>query len=99
MICAAVMVGCLFLQAQEKDKDKDKDTPQAASAGTTKSADSQDSKSAAPASAAPAQQGQADDNPLNRKRPNTKAAKIEKMGQVYKKWLDDDVRWIIPDET
>jgi len=96
MICAAVMVGCLFLQAQEKDKDKD--TPQAASAATTKSADSQDSKSAAPASAAPAQPGQADDNPLNRKRPNTKAAKIEKMGQVYKKWLDDDVRWIITDE-
>ena len=90
------MVGCLFLQAQEKDKDKD--TPQAASAATTKSADSQDSKSAAPASAAPAQPGQADDNPLNRKRPNTKAAKIEKMGQVYKKWLDDDVRWIITDE-
>jgi GWxTD domain-containing protein len=91
VICAAVMVGCLFLQAQEKDKDKD--TPQAASDAKTKSADSQDSKSAAPA-----QQGQADDNPLNRKRPNTKAAKVEKMGQVYKKWLDDDVRWIITDE-
>lgn len=39
-----------------------------------------------------------DQDPLKRPRPETKAARTEKLGGVYKKWLDEDVRWIITDE-
>jgi len=39
------------------------------------------------------------EDPLKRARPkDTKKADIEKLGGVYKKWLDEDVRWIITDE-
>jgi GWxTD domain-containing protein len=42
-------------------------------------------------------EGQQD--PLKRPRKkDDKAANIEKLGGVYKKWLDEDVRWIITDE-
>jgi GWxTD domain-containing protein len=38
-------------------------------------------------------------DPLKRQRKkDDKAANIEKLGGVYKKWLDEDVRWIITDE-
>src|SRR5712671_6485313 len=38
-------------------------------------------------------------DPLKRPRKkDDKAAQIEKLGGVYKKWLDEDVRWIITDE-
>jgi GWxTD domain-containing protein len=38
-------------------------------------------------------------DPLKRqRRKDDKAANIEKLGGVYKKWLDEDVRWIITDE-
>ncbi|HXA85100.1 MAG TPA: GWxTD domain-containing protein [Candidatus Dormibacteraeota bacterium] len=38
-------------------------------------------------------------DPLKRPRKkDDKAANIEKLGGVYKKWLDEDVRWIITDE-
>jgi GWxTD domain-containing protein len=53
------------------------------------------------AAAAPAQAGQSDaqQDPLKRQRKSDeKAANIEKLGGVYKKWLDEDVRWIITDE-
>ncbi|HXO37262.1 MAG TPA: GWxTD domain-containing protein, partial [Candidatus Acidoferrum sp.] len=46
-------------------------------------------------------QAQADgqQDPLKRPRKkDDKAANIEKLGGVYKKWLDEDVRWIITDE-
>ena len=44
-----------------------------------------------------AQNGQ--DDPLKRPRKkDDKAAQIEKLFGVYKKWLDEDVRWIITDE-
>jgi GWxTD domain-containing protein len=46
-------------------------------------------------------QAQSDDqqDPLKRPRKkDDKAANIEKLGGVYKKWLDEDVRWIITDE-
>jgi GWxTD domain-containing protein len=49
----------------------------------------------------PASPGKADaqQDPLKRERPkDNKAAQIEKLGGVYKKWLDEDVRWIITDE-
>jgi GWxTD domain-containing protein len=39
------------------------------------------------------------DDPLKRTRkPDEKDAIKEKLGGVYKKWLDEDVRWIITDE-
>ena len=38
-------------------------------------------------------------DPLKRPRKgDTKQSNIEKLGGVYKKWLDEDVRWIITDE-
>ncbi len=54
-----------------------------------------------PASATPASPAQPDaqQDPLKRPRKkDDKAAQIEKLGGVYKKWLDEDVRWIITDE-
>src|SRR5450755_1548171 len=67
-----------------QDKDKDKDT-----------------KSSEDTGAAAAQGNQAD--PLKRPIPekqrkkNAKALKIE-LSKTYRKWLDEDVRWIITDE-
>ncbi len=58
-------------------------------------------KSDQDSAAAPAKQGQSDaqQDPLKRQRKSDeKAANIEKLGGVYKKWLDEDVRWIITDE-
>ncbi len=58
-------------------------------------AQEKDSKAGASAQAQP--DGQQD--PLKRARKkDDKAANIEKLGGVYKKWLDEDVRWIITDE-
>src|SRR5215472_12039552 len=86
MIFSVLVLGSFLLQAQN--------TPQA---GSSQQSGKATSNKETPSSAE-AQQGQGEENPLNRKRPNTKAAKIEKMGEVYKKWLDEDVRWIITDE-
>jgi GWxTD domain-containing protein len=55
---------------------------------------------------APAAQGQntQEQDPLKRplsekeKRQRARALKKEVMGETYKKWLDEDVRWIITDE-
>ncbi|HEY6309113.1 MAG TPA: GWxTD domain-containing protein [Candidatus Angelobacter sp.] len=45
------------------------------------------------------QQAGGEDDPLKRPRKNdNKDAIKEKLGGVYKKWLDEDVRWIITDE-
>ena len=39
------------------------------------------------------------EDPLKRPKPDeSKGSKIEKLGGVYKKWLDEDVRWIITGE-
>jgi len=44
-------------------------------------------------------QPDAQQDPLKRERPKeTQASKAEKLSGVYKKWLDEDVRWIITDE-
>jgi GWxTD domain-containing protein len=57
--------------------------------------DAKDSKAGASAQAQPDVQ----QDPLKRARKkDDKAANIEKLGGVYKKWLDEDVRWIITDE-
>jgi GWxTD domain-containing protein len=58
-------------------------------------AQDKDAKAGGSAQAQP--DGQQD--PLKRPRKkDDKAANIEKLGGVYKKWLDEDVRWIITDE-
>jgi hypothetical protein len=58
----------------------------------------QESQKDQKATAAPAQADSQQD-PLKRpKKKDDKAAQIEKLGGVYKKWLDEDVRWIITDE-
>ena len=54
-----------------------------------------------PATSSSQKKGQADaqQDPLKRERPkDNKAVQGEKLGGVYKKWLDEDVRWIITDE-
>ena len=54
-----------------------------------------------PASTSSSKKTKADDqqDPLKRERPKeNKSAQVEKLGGVYKKWLDEDVRWIITDE-
>ena len=43
-------------------------------------------------------QTQSDSDPLKRPLKSDKDAVKEKLGGVYKKWLDEDVRWIITDE-
>ena len=49
--------------------------------------------------AAPKAQTDNQQDPLKRTRKaDNKAAQTEKLGGVYKKWLDEDVRWIITDE-
>ena len=49
--------------------------------------------------AATQEQSDSQQDPLKRpKKKDDKAAQIEKLGGVYKKWLDEDVRWIITDE-
>ena len=63
-------------------------------------AQEKDSKSGGSKSESSAQaQADGQQDPLKRPRKkDDKAANIEKLGGVYKKWLDEDVRWIITDE-
>jgi len=66
-------------------------------------AQSQDATQSSPsqkkAKATDQSQAGAQEDPLKRpRRKDEKAAQVEKLGGVYKKWLDEDVRWIITDE-
>ncbi|HET9837669.1 MAG TPA: GWxTD domain-containing protein [Candidatus Angelobacter sp.] len=82
LLSGFVVSGCFAVQAQVSDQPK---SDQAASSSSSK---------AKKAKAADDQQ-----DPLKRERPkDNKAAQVEKLGGVYKKWLDEDVRWIITDE-
>ena len=85
-----VIGGCFFVQAQESDQAKDQKSP----------AQATDQKAPAATTSTQSQSGtQAQQDPLKRPRSkDEKAANIEKLGGVYKKWLDEDVRWIITDE-
>jgi GWxTD domain-containing protein len=79
-----VVAGCFAVQAQESAQPKD-----------------QKSDQQEPTAASPAGQNHTDaqQDPLKRARQkDNKAATIEKLGGVYKKWLEEDVRWIITDE-
>jgi GWxTD domain-containing protein len=63
------------------------------------SSQQQNSSSDAASAQPSAQSSQDDQDPLKRTRKNDqKDAVKEKLGGVYKKWLDEDVRWIITDE-
>lgn len=78
-----VVTGCFAVQAQESAQPKDQKSDQQ------------------PAAASQTNQNQPDaqQDPLKRpRRKDDKAATVEKLGGVYKKWLDEDVRWIITDE-
>lgn len=85
-----VISGCFFVQAQESDQAKDQKSP----------AQATDQKAPAATTSTQSHSGtQAQQDPLKRPRSkDEKAANIEKLGGVYKKWLDEDVRWIITDE-
>ncbi|MCU1255828.1 MAG: hypothetical protein JWM83_2127 [Candidatus Angelobacter sp.] len=62
-------------------------------------AQEKDAKSGGSASGSSAQTQDGQQDPLKRPRKaDDKAAKAEKLSGVYKKWLDEDVRWIITDE-
>lgn len=85
LICSVIIFCCFSLQAQQDE------AAQAGSQNTGKSAKKKD----APTQVDQVQEGR---DPLSRPRPDGKAARVEKLGGVYKKWLDEDVRWIITDE-
>lgn len=79
-----VVTGCFVVQAQESAQPKD-----------------QKSDQQQPAAASPVAPNQPDaqQDPLKRARQkDNKAATAEKLSGVYKKWLDEDVKWIITDE-
>jgi GWxTD domain-containing protein len=81
--------GCFVLQAQDAGQGAPTQSP---SQSNDKSAKKNQSSSTQ------AQPGQ-DQDPLRRdKKTDDKGAIKEKLGGVYKKWLDEDVRWIITDE-
>jgi GWxTD domain-containing protein len=86
-------LGSYLVQAQDAT-DRQSSSDQSEAASSSSSAKSKAQKSAD--SGASAQDDQED--PLKRPRPETKGSRLEKLGGVYKKWLDEDVRWIITDE-
>jgi GWxTD domain-containing protein len=89
-----VVFGCFILSqavvAQESTPDlSDKKSDQT---------DKNQSADKAAQSTSPDQQSSDQEDPLKRPRKDTKGATVEKLGGVYKKWLDEDVRWIITGE-
>ncbi len=97
IIITVIICGSYLVQAQETSQQEQSNSEQkeAASSNSTPQSKASDSKSKNK-DAATADDGQED--PLKRPRPETKGSKLEKLGGVYKKWLDEDVRWIITDE-
>src|SRR5262249_3363984 len=86
-IASVVLIfGCFVLRAQESSQTAPVQSP------------AQSSDKSAKKKSSSTQQGQ-DEDPLKRQRKaDDKGAIKEKLGGVYKKWLDEDVRWIITDE-
>jgi GWxTD domain-containing protein len=85
LISLVAICGCFLLRAQ--DSNQQGSDSQSSSAKKKNAQASQDTQ------AAPGQE-----DPLKRTRKDDKDAIKEKLGGVYKKWLDEDVRWIITDE-
>ena len=95
LLSLLIVLGCFFLAqvvvAQESSPQEPGD----------KKSDRSDKARSAEKSAKPSGPDQQSDeeDPLKRPRKtDTKGSNIEKLGGVYKKWLDEDVRWIITDE-
>jgi len=84
LISLVAICGCLFLRAQ--DSNQQGSDSKSSSAKKKNAQVSQDTQ-------APGQE-----DPRKRSRKDDKDAMKEKLGGVYKKWLDEDVRWIITDE-
>lgn len=88
-----ILIACCAWLVQAQDSPpQDQQNPQQKDSSSSK----KKSKSKAEKADDQAQQGGED--PLARPKPDSKAATVEKLGGVYKKWLDEDVRWIITDE-
>ena len=88
-----ILVACssLLLQAQDSSQPNQQNSEQKDSSSSKK-------KSAKSSNKDSDQAQQGEEDPLARPRGEGKAAKIEKLEGPYKKWLDEDVRWIITDE-
>jgi GWxTD domain-containing protein len=92
IICGSYLVQAQETSQQEQPSSGQKEAASSGSASQNKASD----KKAKSDDGATVDDGQQD--PLKRPRPETKGSKLEKLGGVYKKWLDEDVRWIITDE-
>ncbi len=95
VLLLSVFLGC-FLLAQAVFA-QDGPTGVADSKSDSKKSD-KDKTAAKEAASSSADQQSGEEDPLKRPKPDTKSANIEKLGGVYKKWLDEDVRWIITGE-
>lgn len=91
IVVSVLILGSYLVQAQETSQQEQSGSDQKNAASSTST-----SKSKAKSADATAAEDQQD--PLKRPRPETKGSRLEKLGGVYKKWLDEDVRWIITDE-
>ena len=89
-----VISGSFLLHAQNGTQDKDTSTDVKSRNSDDQTKSTSDKKNNAAADAD--QQGGQD--PLSRPKPQTPSGKKEKLNSVYKKWLDEDVRWIITSE-
>ena len=89
IIGIVLIFGCFAVQGQDSSQ-----------ASSQAGADQQNGKAAKKKDSQSLDQaGQDKDDPLKRTRKgDDKNALKEKLGGVYKKWLDEDVRWIITDE-
>lgn len=91
IVLILVACGSLLLQAQDSSQPNQQNSEQKDSSSSKK-------KSAKSSNTNSDQVQQGEEDPLARPRGEGKAAKIEKLEGPYKKWLDEDVRWIITDE-
>lgn len=93
IVSAVVICGSFLLQAQDsKQQDPNSQASSAHSQGSS-------AKKTSAQSSADAQQAPGEEDPLKRPRKSEEKDAIkEKLSGVYKKWLDEDVRWIITDE-
>lgn len=83
LLLLLAVFGCFVLQAQESSQDTQ---------------EQKESTSAKKKKGEAAAQTQGEEDPLKRARPSDKNAIKEKLDGSYKKWLNEDVRWIITDE-
>jgi GWxTD domain-containing protein len=82
LILLSIFVVSGFFAVQGQESDQSKTDQKATTSSSSKKTKADDQQ-----------------DPLKRDRPKeNKAAQVEKLGGVYKKWLDEDVRWIITDE-